>query len=109
MTAGVIITAEGEVTYRDIGDLADYQAIVGGSIEAVGLSDGSPMYVNEEGMVHGLPVNRLATLVCALGHRDVGVLRGHVVIVGPPDLHGVSADLTDHVRTLVSFAQEMAS
>ena len=41
--------------------LEECQAAVGGLIEAVYLPDGRLMYVNEEGLLKGLPVNEMAS------------------------------------------------
>ena len=41
--------------------LSECQAAVGGMIEAVYLPDGRLMYVNEEGLLKGLPLNEMAS------------------------------------------------
>lgn len=41
--------------------LSELQAIVGGFIEVVHLSDGRLMVVNEEGKLEGLPINEKAS------------------------------------------------
>ena len=45
---------------RDM-SLKEMQAHVGGYIEAVRCPDGTLMYVNEEGLIHGLPYNNVAS------------------------------------------------
>lgn len=42
---------------------AEAQNIVGGYVEPIRFPDGSCMLVNDEGRIHGLPVNQLATKV----------------------------------------------
>jgi hypothetical protein len=44
-------------------DLQELQGYVGGYIELVRLSDGKVMVVNEEGKLHGLPVNQMASAI----------------------------------------------
>jgi len=43
------------------GDLETLQEAVGGYIEAVTITDNMVMYVNEEGLLQGLPLNVMAT------------------------------------------------
>ncbi len=43
--------------------LHEAQEVVGGLVELVRLSDGDQMLVNEEGLLHGLPHNKLASEV----------------------------------------------
>lgn len=73
-------------------ELSTFQQLVGGYIEGVyGLDDGDAqvtIFINEEGKIYGLPVNRIATLIWY--HLEPEV-RGHdvpcgtAVIVGGTD------------------------
>jgi len=99
---GVVITTANEVTFRDdLRDLTVMQGIVGGWLEAIQLGDGSTMYLNEEGRLHGLPFNTIATDVCGIGGRPDLLMQGivgDVLIVGPPDYEGEDTDLTERAR-----------
>lgn len=69
----------------DIEDtLAAFQRVVGGYIEQVGTEDVS-IFLNEEGKIHGLPVNELATslwwLLCP-AMTGVDAICGPVLITG---------------------------
>lgn len=62
----VLVRPSGEHTYTDIArdtdsGLSALQQIVGGNIELVPLDGSAYIYVNEEGLLDGLPVNELAT------------------------------------------------
>ncbi len=87
--------------------LKSLQEIVEGWIEAVGLSDGSTMYVNEEGLYRFGPedFNSIATDVCGLGGRpDIMLgagIRGPVAILGPLDADGYDTTVTDKARRWV--------
>lgn len=87
----VTITPEGVVTNLEIENtLEALQGLVGGYIEHVALKDGASMFVNEEGLMLGLPPNELAnTLVATHRLRDIlGHLVGTVVVVGSADAEG---------------------
>tara|TARA_R100001510_G_C7565572_1_gene144003 strand:- start:85 stop:474 length:390 start_codon:yes stop_codon:yes gene_type:complete len=88
----VIIKADASVEVKRVdGSLEAYQQIVGGYIEPVDFTwNGRRMsaYVNEEGLIHQLPIN---PLLCAIvGHP---VLCGDAVIVGAPDKDGETTDV----------------
>lgn len=98
---GIVLPVTGPSREDEFFDFRDFQAAVEGLIEPVKLSDGSTMYVNEEGLVHDLPPNTFAADVCGLGGRSdllMYGIRGNVVIVGPLDDDGYSTDVTDKVR-----------
>lgn len=68
---------------------------VGGWIEAVNIVDDSnshvaTMYVNEEGKLHGLPFNDIATTLYLVRsiNRTVDIIVGDVVIVASEDENG---------------------
>jgi len=66
---------------------------------------------DEEGRLHGLPVNSLATDVCGVGGRPDLLMQGivgDVFIVGPTDDEGDDTDLTDLVRRIVLRCSEGA-
>lgn len=95
--------------------LDEMQAIVGGLIQPVELSDGSSMYVDEEFLYKFIDddgnidvvkhFNSIAGDVCGLGGRSdlmlSGIL-GPVLIVGPVDAEGWDTDITDKARKWVN-------
>ena len=87
----VVVNADTSIEVKRVHDgLEDYQKIVGGYIEPVDFTwNGRRMsaYVNEEGMIHGLPINPLLSLI-----TGVPVLCGNGVIVGAPDGEGNTTD-----------------
>ena len=77
-------------------ELSTFQQLVGGYIEGVyGLDDDGDaqvtIFINEEGKIYGLPVNRIATLIWYHLEPEVrghDVLCGTAVIVGGTDPTG---------------------
>ena len=88
--------------------LACLQEAVGGLIEAVRLGNDAIMYVNEEGLLHGLPRNDVAT---SLYHQFYpAILRqeivGDVIIVGVDPETG---EVCDHPELLDEAATFLAA
>jgi hypothetical protein len=103
-----VITTKGVVTFTDVADFAEIRRLVGGYVTPLQLSDGSTMYVDEDGLPRQLPVNLIATTVCGLGGRPEleshGIV-GDVVIVGPTR-KGEDTDLTEAARSWVTRITE---
>lgn len=90
---GLVVRADGTTERVMVDGLEDYQRIVGGYIEHVGLPDGSAMYVNEEGKIHGLPINDRATEISGLFAFDV--IYGDVLVLGPGTNGGDDTSVSD--------------
>jgi len=98
MVQGILIPASDAAPpeLRSFETLEQYQDAVGGWIEAVDVPDREvTLFVNEEGLVLGLPFNRRATyfwwhFVPHVASR--ARLVGDVVLVGWPNQHGDSTD-----------------
>lgn len=106
MTKGIYISPDKTVEERDFSGLKSLQEAVKGYIEAVTLSDGSAMWVNEEYLYSFGPeaFNSIATDVAGLGGRPDLLLRGilgPVVIQGPADHNGNTLPPTDKARRWV--------
>jgi hypothetical protein len=103
-----VITTKGVVTFTDVADFAEIRRLVGGYVAPVRLSDGSTMYVDEDGGPRHLPLNPIATDVCGLAGRidleHEGIV-GDVVIVGPTR-NGDDTDLTEVARSWVTRITE---
>lgn len=104
MVRGIFIPASNglDPEVRDFERLEDYQAAVNGWIEAVDIPTcGSTLFVNEEGLIRGLPANRRATYLWwfhipeAAGHSR---LAGDAVLVGMPDRNGAATDVPRSVE-----------
>jgi len=85
--------------------LPEYQRIIGGLIEHVALeTPPAAMYVNEEGKIHGLPLNRRATLLLWMHNpafRYADIVVGDALLTGPADGHGYDTNVPDElVQTL---------
>ena len=104
MPTAYVILPSGEVTVKAIKGLNSYQAIVGGPIEYVPfptvLQDEATKkvarvqvscYVNEEGKIHNLPINRKATELVAT------VLFPDDFISGPMILTGIDTETGEDV------------
>lgn len=84
----VIVHPDGTVQHTEIeNSLGSFQAVVGGYIEGV-IGRVATIYVNEEGLLIGLPPNPFATLFAQRFLGAEGVLVGPALILGPPDYEG---------------------
>jgi hypothetical protein len=109
MVRGVLIPAADshDLTAYEAVELEDYQRAVGGGIEAVDLPPfDSTLFVNEEGLLRGLPFNRRATFLWWFhvpSVRNQARLVGDALLVGLPDEAGEMTDLPDGaLRSLLS-------
>jgi len=102
MAQGIIIRTNGTIENVVINDLHDMQAAVGGYIERACSFDGSDMWVNEEGLLRGLPINTTAAIVrqtfCNVAMS--AALVGDALILGFTE-DGEKADVTDAARERV--------
>lgn len=118
MPRGILIPADrtAPLEQRTFNRLEDYQAAVGGPIEAVDLPEiGVTIYANEIGVIQQLPVNSHATLLWWFGRpslRRKAVLVGDVVVVGMPNRAGdttdVPADLAQSIMNPHGHRVELA-
>lgn len=84
---GLVITPEGKLTVVTVRKLEDMQDHVGGYIEeGVEWSRGM-IYVNEEGLLRGLKLNQLASVIAGR------YLVGNALVLGPTDEAGESTGL----------------
>lgn len=108
MVKGLVIPADPElpIEVREFNKLEDYQAAVGGWIEAVDvLPLGITTYVNEEGLLRQLPFNSRATFLWwyELPHvRHQAKLVGDAVVVGLPDGDGESTSIPESTLALLT-------
>ncbi|WP_402843636.1 DUF3846 domain-containing protein [Microbacterium sp. GXS0129] len=113
MVEGLYIPADDSeaVEIRELEKLEDYQAAVGGWIEAVDVpSLGVTIYVNEEGLRRRLPFNPRASFLWWFhgpgAHQ--AMLVGDAIIVGIPDENGDGTDVPEEVVGLLTVAREYA-
>lgn len=109
----VVIPASEEYDVRkdDIGssNLPDYQRRVGGLIEHIGFEQpAASMYINEEGKINELPINRRATLLLwmhnrAFRYQDVVV--GDALLTGPADGKGNDTNVPDQLLQVIFDAK----
>lgn len=80
------------------------QGEVGGYIEPVGFNGGEA-YCNEEGLINGLELNPLGTMILRqLGAYAPGIC-GPIVLVGPVDSEGRETALPEHIARYVLSAK----
>jgi len=105
MANGIIIRTNGTIENVVINGLHDMQEAVGGYIERACSFDGSDMWVNEEGLMRGLPANMKAAIVRAsfVGQTMTVPLVGDALILGFTE-DGEKADVTDAARKVVEEA-----
>lgn len=106
MPRAIVVQENGLIEVKDINGLEEMQAAVRGYIEAVPCDDSRiSIYVNEEGLIHKLPVNLLATGYCREKHEPFArmqILRefcivGPMIILGALNEDGYDTDISDEV------------
>lgn len=99
---GIVITTDNQIEVKDFDEPLHKSlgAAVGGYIETVhpmGLAEPGVMIVNEEGLIHNLPVNALGCLLYGT-HIHGSPILGNIVImktgwtVDGPDIVGLEED-----------------
>jgi len=107
MPWGIFIPADEAkvIEFRLFGQFTDYQEAVGGVFEAINLSDpAASFFVNEEGKLLALPLNRRATLFWWINERRMrerDAIMGDVVLIGLPDDEGDTQDVPGDLVTLL--------
>lgn len=111
---GVLIPCDEEqpVTLIELerGDYTKWQKHVGGLFDCISV-DRPPasLVINDEGKIHGLPLNRRATLFCWVGNhrfRGVDALVGDCLLVGPVDEEGETMTVPDELLELLFNTEE---
>ena len=94
MTKGIKIMPNGSASHIEFDGLKDMQDVVGGFIECASEpTDNYDVYVNEEGLPKGLPLNILASLIS--GRK----LLGPALVTGKPDEDGEITSVPKGVMT----------
>jgi Domain of unknown function (DUF3846) len=102
----LIIRTDGTTEVGDLdapeGSLKVLQNAVGGYVEAVDLRDPeepATMWVNEDGIALGLPMNVYGTLIYQLMYHTPNGILGDIAISGLPDDEGDTTGISDKLRT----------
>ncbi len=112
MVTGIFISQDATkpLELRELNGLSDYQRIVGGYVEVVHIDfPRLTIFVNDEGKVQRLEINRRATGLWWLlspGVRGRDVLVGDVVIVGAKRGPQSTTDVPDQFRALLLETSE---
>ncbi|MFD3641563.1 DUF3846 domain-containing protein [Streptomyces sp. NBUL23] len=81
-----------------------YRAIECHAVDVVDISPTLSMWLNDEGLLTGSPVNRTATILYALHNEPTQHYVGDVVVTGGTDRHGETLGLTkDEIASLVEM------
>ena len=93
----IVVGTDRPPEVRDVeDDFTTYQKVVGGYIEGIITGDFT-MYVNEEGVLDGLPLNRVATAFIEDATGRGLDIYGPVIILGPPDSEGNDTSVLPHI------------
>jgi len=98
MPMAIVIPADETlpIEKKELNGLDDYQAAVGGWIESVPMPSGAmSMYINEEGKVHGLSMNKRATSIVESMLFQGDFIVGDAIVVGFNPTTGDDADVPD--------------
>jgi hypothetical protein len=100
MAKGIAIYDDNSYEIKEFKHLDDYKNVVNGWIERLAMysvKDGQSgsIYVNEEGKIEGLKLNRTATLIAWLGSAMYSddVIVGNAIILGKDDGEGGDTDV----------------
>lgn len=94
----VIITTSGEKSVVEFDNETCYKTLsdaVGGMIECVGIDENTDMWVNENGIAEGLPLNLHGSAIYAETWKASNPILGNVIITGGSDEEGYTLGLTD--------------
>ncbi|MEV5162843.1 DUF3846 domain-containing protein [Streptomyces sp. NPDC053728] len=81
-----------------------YRTISCQNIDAVDITDQLTMWLDDEGLINGAPLNRAATLLYAAHRPPHQHYYGHAVITGGTDRHGNTLGLSqDQLVPLIEF------
>lgn len=99
MLAGITLTTDNKALPMEKTDYEAVSKAVGGYIEHITLAgkfEGFAMYLNEEGKLNGLPMNKAATAIWEMCYGQTDVLVGDVVFLSnETDDEGNELPLTD--------------
>lgn len=102
MSKSIVIDSIGNIRIKNLDDLKSLQNVVGGYIEHISFpfkkNCALSGFINEEGKILNLPVNRIASLLWMKSNnwdKLYDVLCGDVIITGCVDDEGDTKDITD--------------
>jgi len=107
MPWGIFIPADesAPLEFRLFGQITDYQEAVGGWFECIDIdAHKATFFLNEEGKVTNLPLNRRATLMWWATYpasRNVDAFMGNAILMGQPDEEGDTQDVPAELVTLL--------
>lgn len=107
MPWGIYIPADeaASIEFRLFGQITEYQEAVGGYFQCVDIdAPAATFFVNEDGKVINLPLNRRATLAWWVLYRaaqNVDAFMGDVILLGQPDEDGDTQDVPGELVTLI--------
>lgn len=102
MAKGLVIYTDGTYEVKEFKQYSDYNDVVGGYLEGIKMyslatdNDSGLAYINEDGKMLGLPINRDASLIAWLSHAiyDTDRIAGNMIIMGATDDEGESTDVS---------------
>lgn len=89
----------------EMGDIKDYQLIVGGMFDVIDFEQPpASVFFNDEGKIIGLPMNRRATTLlwaCSIDWIAHDYLMGDVLLLGQPDDEGDTQSVPDELLSIL--------
>jgi hypothetical protein len=112
----LIVTPEAQtqrIEFTRENSLKKFQTAVGGLIAPVSLTNYWEMYVNDEGILLGMKINPLASIIATeannLPEGQDYTIFGNAVFFGGVDKYGNSKGLSDNDLTTLEFLAKTAS
>lgn len=102
----VLVVRPGELPEKQTltDDLHTYQSVVGGYIEGL-IDEDFTMYVNEEGLINGLPLNLEASLFIKVTTGKAVSIHGTAIILGPPDSEGNDTSVLPQITENITLKE----
>lgn len=106
MPKGAVLYTDGTYEEKEFKQLSDMQAAVDGLIEPIALRDfyGAGVcqgYVNEEGLLHQLPLNSVASALSFMFGNTPNIV-GNMIVLGLTDDEGEDTDIPKDILDFIS-------
>lgn len=108
MRKALVVGTDHSLEVVDLGETSEetskaLNTAVGGWYQAVDINPTLTLWCNEEGKIHGLPINTIATKVFQARFGAYDVIMGNVIFTGGADEEGETVGLTEDQMKQLEF------
>jgi hypothetical protein len=104
MALALILRVDGSTAVKDLKTATEIHAVINGWLEGLAFGDGVFAYINEDGKMLKLPMNKYATMLAdfrKVGMHPQDYIAGTIVFFGSSDLDGNNTDVPREFVDLV--------